>query len=50
MASDRRVTVNKGSAWAQAARFEPYEAKFEKTLKYFYTGLISVLPEKGDVT
>jgi len=50
MASDLRVTVNKGSAWAQAATFEPVEARLEKALKDFYTLLISVLPEKRDVT
>ena len=50
MASDLGVTVNKGSGWAQAATFEPGEDRFEKTLNDFYTALISILPEKGDVT
>ena len=48
MARDLRVTVDKGSASAQAARFEPFEARFEKTLKAFYTALISILSEEGD--
>ena len=42
MATDLRVTVDKGSAAAQAARFEPFEARFEKALKAFYTALIGV--------
>ncbi len=50
MASDLRITVNMGSAGAQAATFEPVEARFEKSLKDFYTALISGLPEKRDVT